>query len=39
MLTMALEMEIASYAELHRDERGADGRRLVVRNDKARPAR
>jgi putative transposase len=35
LLMMALEMEIASYVERHQDERDADGRRLGVRNGKA----
>ena len=35
MLMMALETEIAAYIGHHRNERDADGRRLVVRNGKA----
>jgi len=35
MLMMALETEIATYVARHQDERDDDGRRLVVRNGKA----
>ena len=35
MLETALEAEVARYVEAHEEARGADGRRLVVRNGRA----
>jgi hypothetical protein len=32
MLATALEDEVAAYIAAHADDRGEDGRRLVVRN-------
>ncbi len=37
MLAAALEAEVAAYVEAHADQRGEDGRRLVVRNGHAEP--
>lgn len=37
MLQTALEAEVAAYVERHQHERDENGRRLVVRNGKARP--
>ena len=37
MLTEAIEAEVEQYVQRFRDERDADGRRLVVRNGTARP--
>jgi putative transposase len=37
MLAAALEGEVAAYIAAHADDRGEDGRRLVVRNGHARP--
>ncbi len=37
MLQAAIEAEVADYIEKHSSERGDDGRRLVVRNGRARP--
>ena len=37
MLLAALEAEVEDYIERHKHERGKDGRRLVVRNGKAKP--
>ena len=37
MLAAALEDEVAAYIAAHADDRGDDGRRLVVRNGHARP--
>ncbi len=39
MLLDALEVEVEAYIERHREERGADGRALVVRNGHARERR
>src|SRR5216110_1662493 len=36
MLVAALETEVATYLEAHRDERDGDGHALVVRNGKGR---
>jgi transposase-like protein len=37
MLAAALEAEVAAYIAAHADQLDADGRRLVVRNGRARP--
>ena len=37
MLAAALEGEVAAYIAAHADDRGEDGRRLVLRNGHARP--
>src|SRR5690606_3697501 len=39
MIATALEAEVADYIERFADERDADGRRLVVRNGRARERR
>ncbi len=39
MIAAALEAEVADYVESFADERGEDGRRLVVRNGRARERR
>src|SRR3954464_8342615 len=39
MIATALEAEVADYIERFADERGEDGRRLVVRNGHARQRR
>src|SRR4051812_5282746 len=36
MIAMALEAEVADYVEQFADERGEDGKRVVVRNGRAR---
>lgn len=36
MIASALEVEVSEYVERFADERGEDGKRLVVRNGRAR---